>query len=192
MDNGLVGVPFISRQDLSDYLGKDVTADAGAVIAVDSACQFVRTLTEQELDEVTSDTITVDGTGTDAIVLPELPVSTVGTVGLLDNDGGTTLVTDYAVTDNGVLLRNRGSATDDFPATFNWPVGRQNIQITYSHGGTVPEDLRMVALSLASRMLVQGVASRETVGDSQIEYATVGTDMTNGEKAIIAKYKRRG
>ena len=55
----------------------------------DAACDMVRTLAEQTFNDGTT-TLTVDGTGTDAIVLPELPVNTVGTVNLIDTAGTTT------------------------------------------------------------------------------------------------------
>jgi hypothetical protein len=186
--------PIVSRQDLSDYLGKNVTNDAGALAAVDAASDMVRTLAEQTFNAGTS-TITVDGTGTDAIVLPELPVSNVGTVQLLDSAGGTTAVTDFALKDNGVLLRQRGSVAEDLTAPPAWPIGRQNVRLTYVHGyGTadLPRDVRMVALSIASRLIVQGVASFEQMGNQQIRYGTNATDFTNGEKAILAKYRQIG
>jgi hypothetical protein len=49
-----------------------------------------------------------------------------------------------------------------------WPSGRQNITVTYDHGyadADLPRDVRMVALSVASRIAVQGVALEESVGD---------------------------
>ena len=187
--------PFISTQDLSDYIGRDAT-DAGGTIVIDAACNMVRTLAEQSFDEAT-DTITVDGTGTDAIVLPEQPATNVGTVNLISSSGGTTAVTDYALKDNGVLVRMPGSAiytSDDYywPASC-WPNGRQNVEVTYTHGyGTAdfPTDVRMVALSIASRLFLQGPASFEQLGDSQIRYGTNSTDITAGERAIIHKYRR--
>lgn len=184
-----MGAPFISRQDLSDYLGKDVTADDGATIAVDSACDMVRTLTEQDFDAAT-ETITLDGTGTDALVLPQLPVSAAGTVALISSSGGTTAVTDYALNGHGILLRTRGSHS-----VAVWPAGRQNVEVTYDHGyGTAdfPADVRMVALSVASRLIVQGPALEENLGDSHIVYAGAATDFTSGEKLILGRYRQIG
>ena len=48
----------------------------------------------------------------------------------------------------------------------------------------------MVALSLASRLIVQGVAVKERVGDNQMDYAGPATDLTAGEQAILRKYRR--
>lgn len=179
-----MGTPFISRTDLSNYLGRDVSADDGATIATDSACEMVRTLAEQRFDEVSGETISLDGSGTDSLLLPELPVNTVGTVTV---NGGT--VTDYCLADNGILYRGTAGSRYSWPHC--WPAGRQNVTVTYDHGySEVPEDIRMVALAVASRLVVQGPASFEVLGDQQVRYGVNSTDFTNGEKMIIQKYRR--
>lgn len=185
--------PFISRQDLTDYLGRNVTTDDGALIAVDAACDMVRTLTEQSFNRDTS-TITLDGTGTDALLLPELPVNSAGTV-----EVGGTAVTDYVLGSNGVLIRKYPDpVTIDYwsesrPPEVVWPAGRQNVEVTYDHGyanDDLPRDVRIVALSIASRLIVQGVAQQETLGDASVRYAVASTDLTQGERAILRKHKR--
>jgi hypothetical protein len=174
--------PFISQQDLTDYLGRDVTSDDGAIIALDAACDMVRTFAEQQFNAAT-ETYTGDGTGTDAFLLPRLPVTAAGTVTV---DG--TAVTDYILNDNGILFRGTAGC-DPRPV---WPSGRQNVTVTYEHGyatADLPRDVRVVALSIASRLLVQGVAVEETVGQTRIKYAGAATDLTNGERAILRKYR---
>src|SRR5215468_5396646 len=100
-----MGSPFISRQDLTDYIGRDVTADNGATMAVDSACQIIRDLTEQQLDAVVGGTVVLDGTGTDALLLPELPVNGAGTVSVNGTIAGTA---DYTVKDSSYLVIKSG------------------------------------------------------------------------------------
>jgi hypothetical protein len=180
--------PFIDQQDLTDYLGRDVTTDDGALAAVDAACDMCRTLSEQTFNAVVADTITLDGTGTDALLLPERPVSAAGTVTV---NGGT--VTDYVLGGNGILFR-RGTVTSDWcwPG-LNWPYGRQNICVTYNHGYAavdLPRDVRMVALSIASRLVVQGVAKSESQGDLSVTYATAASDLTANELRILRKYRQ--
>jgi hypothetical protein len=175
--------PFITLQDLTDYLGRDVTADDGAVIALDAACDIVRTVTERQFNAGTT-TFTLDGTGTDALLLPELPVTAAGTV-LVD---GTAIEDGYALNSNGILFR--GSAGAD-PRSV-WPSGRQNITVTAEHGYStvdLPRDVKMVALQIASRLVVQGVAMEESVGSVSVKYAVASTDLTAGEKIILRKYK---
>src|SRR5215831_8894211 len=102
--------PFITTQDLSDLLGRDVTADNGAVMAIDAACDVVRDITEQDFNAGTT-TITLDGSGTGKLVR------------------GTAGVWQAAM----------------------WPLGRQNVRVTYEHGyqpTDVPRSIRIVALQL--------------------------------------------
>ncbi len=174
--------PFISQTDLTDYLGRDVTDDPGALIALDAACDTCRTFAEQDFNAATS-TLALDGSGTDALLLPQLPVSAAGTV-LVSG----TAVTDYVLNSNGILFR--GSAGSDPRPT--WPSGRQNITVTYDHGyaaADLPRDVRMVALSLASRLIVQGAAVEEQVGQVRVKYAGPAFDLTKSEKAILRKYR---
>lgn len=186
-----MATPFISRQDLTDYLGREVGTDDGALIAIDSACAVVRSLTEQDFSSATS-TVSLDGTGSDVLYLPQRPVSAAGTVVV----NGTT-VTDYTVTDDGALIRTSEDAptystwSSTYQPSAYWPEGRQNVSVTYTHGsGTVPSDVRMVALHIAHRMVTQGGAISEQVGDVRKTYAASATDLTKGEQAILRKYRR--
>jgi hypothetical protein len=64
--------------------------------------------------------------------------------------------------------------------------------VTYQHGyadADLPRDVRMVALSIASRLVVQGVASEESNGPVSVKYATPATDLTAGELRILQKYR---
>jgi hypothetical protein len=176
--------PFISPQDVVDYLGRGGTADPGIIIAIDAACDICRTVAEQTFNEVFSDTAILDGTGTDALLLPKLPVNAVGTV-FVDS----TPVSDYSLNDNGILFR--GSAgVDPRPV---WPKGRQNIMVTYDHGFTevnLPRDVRMVALSIASRLVLQGPAIEESVGDVRVKFGVNATDLSTGELRILKKKRQ--
>ena len=94
--------PFISVQDLTDYLGRDVTSDPGALMAADATCDIIRDITEQDFNQAT-DTVSLDGTDTDALVLPQRPVIAAGTVTV---NGGT--VSDYIPpTSDGFLYAGR-------------------------------------------------------------------------------------
>lgn len=175
--------PFVTQQELSDYLGRDVTSDDGALFALTAACDICRDVAEQQF---TAGTVTTsfDGAGTDVLILPERPVRTVGTVTV---DG--TAETDYEFAADGRLLR--GTAGPNPRPT--WPDGRQNISVTYEYGYEtldLPHSVRMVALQIAARLVVQGVAKRETVGALSIDYATAATDLTAGETRILGRYRQ--
>lgn len=174
--------PFITQQDLISYLGRGGTADPAILMAIDSACDMCRTVAEQDFNRGTS-TITLDGTGTDSLLLPQLPVVSAGTVTV---NGAA--VTDYVLNPNGILFR--GSVGANQGAT--WPEGRQNVTLTYAHGYTevdMPRDVRMVAVSVAARLAVQGAVKQESIGPVSVTYGVNSTDMTSGELRILKKHR---
>jgi hypothetical protein len=66
------------------------------------------------------------------------------------------------------------------------------VQVTYDHGyatADIPRPVRMVALQLAARIVTQGVAVAETVGDVSIRYAGPAMDLSAGEKSILKRYR---
>jgi len=179
-----MAVPFISVQDFIDLTGRGGTADPGLLIAIDAACETVRAMTELNVNRVTGGTATLNGNDSDTLLLPQRPVYGAGTVVL---NGGT--ITDYCYDANGVLYR--GTADADPRGT--WPSGRQNVVVTYDYGwldDDIPRDIRMVALQLASRIAIQGVAVEESMGQTRVRYAGPALDLTNGEKAILQKYRQ--
>lgn len=183
---------FVSVAELSSYTGRSFAGDAGGTLVVDMATATVQTLTEQTLTRGTT-TGTFDGTGTDALLLTEGPVNTIGSVSVSDNAtppawtvAGTA---DYALDSKGVLLATNTAGTSLFGG--EWPMGRQNIAVTYDHGyTTIPDDLKMVTMMIASRLIIQGVAQFESLGDLNIRYGVNSSDLTAGEMAILRKYKR--
>jgi hypothetical protein len=178
--------PFITLTDLSDYLGRDVSADDGAVIALDAACDICRDIAEQNFNAGTA-TFVLDGTGTDSILLPQLPVVSVSAV-----TANGTAITDYTLNSNGILFRGSVSSEGSVYTASSWPEGRQNVSVTAVTGyATVdfPRSVRMVALSIASRLVVQGVALEESVGAVRMKYAVASTDLTAGERLILRKYR---
>ena len=178
--------PFISVQDLTDYIGRDVTSDPGALMAIDAACDTIRDITEQDFTYGTT-TVSLDGTGTDVLILPQRPVANAGTVLV---DGGT--IVDYiAPTPDGFLYRGSATASFNGYAGACWPRGRQNVTVTYEHGFQtldVPRSIRMVAISYAARLVLQGVAQSETVGDVTVSYGMAASDLTDNEKRILIGY----
>lgn len=177
---------FLTITEVGDYIGRDLSADDGAILAVSMACETVRSLTEQDFTPTVGGTAILDGTGTDCLLLPQTPVTAAGTVAI---DGTALAATDYKVTSEGELFRTDGTATS--PVAY-WPQGRRNISVTYDYGyaGTAPDDVRMVALAIATRLITQGGAVQETVGQVSKKYAAAATDLTNGERAILRRYKQ--
>lgn len=168
--------PFISRVDLGDYLGRDLTDDARALQAIDSACDMIRSATGQRIDRVENETILLDGNGTDTILLPELPVVSVSSVLVADQP-----YTWWVLTSEGVLRTKNGRW---------WLPGRGIVAVTYTHGyDEVPADLRMLALTLAARIYEQQLVKQESVGGYTATYsAEESLGFSKRERDIIAKY----
>lgn len=180
-----MSTPFISETDLGLYLRQTLDADALAVIATDAACQLVREFLNQDLDVATADVVSINGSGTDVLLLPELPVTAVTTVVLALTDGSSaeTLVagTDYKVSLPLGLL---------FHLTNVWTRGRENVEVTYTHGyATVPSDIRLVALHVAARIYDHPGVVQESTGSYSATYEAAGLGLTAGEKVALTKHK---
>lgn len=187
-----MSAPFISSEDLSDYLGYEVDPDKAA-ISVDTACDVVRKTVEQDLSYAAGDEVLLDSEGTDTLLLPESPVYSVSSVVV----GGVTLTagTHY------VLDREQGSIrTKSYGQVFL--KGRQVYTVVYTHGyvsddseiglpadvQTWPSAIRMVALQLATRIYDQGIVSQETVGGVSMSYATPeAIVLTARERSLLEK-----
>lgn len=158
---------FVSLDEYVDYFGIDASALTRAIVDLDAACDTIRDYLCQQIDVVTNDVITLFGTDTRAMLLPELPVTAVTSI-TLDGDP----VTDWTVDDYGVLWR-----TD--PAY--WPRGTQ-YTVTYSHGyAEVPAILKVVAFQLAraSSTSTPGV-KQESIAGYSVTYADAATGTDDG------------
>lgn len=173
---------FITLQDVSDRLGRDLTGDPGGTAAISEACAYCRSEAQQAFNAGTT-TVYLDGTGSDCLILPESS-QTVGTVTV-----GGSVITDYTVAADGRLLRGVAGA-EPRPV---WPSGRQNVQVDFSYGYPylgVPEDVCGVALQIAMRLIVQGIAADESVGEANVTYAQrIAQDLTENERRILRRYR---
>jgi hypothetical protein len=193
-------VPFISTADLSAFLDQDVTSDPLAIIALDSACEIIRAYVGQRLNYDELDVVRLNGNGRSSLILPQVPVVAVASV-VADDE--TVTGTDYYVTRSGVL-----SQTSLYGV---WPVGIQNIVVTYSHGYAVlevdveddpddatpkpdrmPSDIRRVALALARRVFVasgsveeSGTKASETITPDSYSY-TNATSSSGGTTTVTS------
>lgn len=145
-------IPFISHDDLGAYLETTLTGDELITkIALDGACEAIRQYLHRRLNLTADDEITMDGTWSDALILPQRPVHEVSDV---LNDGDTVDLADtYLDVEHGILYLTDGTW---------WHRGRGTVSLTYTHGyaltedavaGTierVPSNIRLVALRLAA------------------------------------------
>lgn len=193
---------FCTVSDVENLLQITITGDADAEAAceqaIDSATEAIRNYTRQQIDRVSDEEITLDvWVPRWNIVLPELPVVSVGDV--VEDD--TTLTPgddeDYVLAQYGQLIR-RGR---------RWKVGPQILTITYTHGyETIPEDIADVCTALAARRYQMGLQTAEmegvpveskSIGDFSVSYAVgaggmssgAAGDLLRGEKEKLDKYR---
>lgn len=185
--------PFVTTADLTLKLGQD-TDTAKGTLCIEMACDTIRFITGQDIAYVEGGTAILDGTGTDALPLPQRPVLNAGTV----VEGGETLVEgeDYKLGANGVLFRLPGVIDNGWGdaelRTYWWP-GRQNIVVTYSHGhSTIPGEVKQVALGLAERLFLRDSSGIvfEQLGQRSVRYENASSELTGTEKLVLENIKR--
>lgn len=178
-------------------------SDLGLLLALEGASGLVRAYTGQTFDLLEDDVVAMDGSGTEALLLPELPVASVSEVVEIDNDGTeTTLeVDDYRLGASGVLYR-----LDSSWSHATWCPGHANIQVTYTHGyslpegndpGTLPPEIQMVVLNLAARghaLSAGRLVRSETIGSYSVTYgdsteATEEEPLSRVERAVLERYR---
>lgn len=211
-------VPFISTADLSALLGEDVTADPLAIIALDSACEIIRSYVGQRLNFDALDVVSLHGNGRGALILPEIPVVDIASVveddEVLDPE-------DYFAISSGLLYKATLYDT--------WSPGIRNVVVTYSHGYAVleldveddpddttpkpnrmPADIRRVALALSRRVFVAsgsvsetGTKASESITPSSYAYTnavtsgsastvvttSTATELSPDEEAILDRHR---
>lgn len=169
--------PFISVDDLNAVTG--TTVDGGSLIvaiALDAACESVRSYMGQTINYVAGDVAELDGNGQKKIRLPQRPVRALTSVVL---DDVTLEADDFHLHGAIIRLKNGGVFTEGFG----------NVVVTYDHGynvlepdPNVPADIRLVALLSARR--VYAAVGVTDVGEKQSE--TMGSySYTNATTAAI-------
>jgi hypothetical protein len=203
--------PFISIADLNNYLGTSIAAnDAKAIMALDVACQTVRSYCGQVLNLVRNDV--VEYRGFQQLILPELPVVQVNQVLLRDE---TVEVTDYLVAVGGILKLKAWRSGQPYHSWTTW--WDDVVAVDYDHGWAIdeadvhqdesgvadvdrmPSDLRMVALRLATghyRMNLGGTPGMRSESLGSYSYTrmdgSMGTgELSMGERLMLDKYKVR-
>lgn len=176
---------FCSIDDINTFLGTTILPnDAQATLAIAEATAVIQNYCNQKIEQVSDDSIYLDGSGSTKLFLPEIPVSEIASV---EVDGVLLDPTYYALAENGVLWRKYGV----------WTLGARNIKITYTHGyENVPEEVRGVCYRSAARLyqaqlkalrqdFVSGLQS-VSVGDWSETYESAGGSAGESDKGVSA------
>jgi hypothetical protein len=189
---------LVTPQGISEFLGRDIEDDDFlANLMCSMASQAVRSYVNQMISYVDNDAVNIDGSGSDSLLVPQIPVVRVNSVTTHDRWMGneTLLEEDDFVIDNehGILWR----VDEDC-----WPRGHKNIILDYDHGWSVgvdtgsveeednpvdhvPADILLVALRIATRGFLAGtsiegggssIKASETISPDSYSYTNVASD----------------
>lgn len=191
---------IVTTDDLSAYLRRDLTGDMMAEGACDAANQAVIDFLDYDPTAVVDDEVVLSGDGSDALLLPALPVHNVSLVQVRPfRDDGDPITVDPSF----YWLDQRKGVLYTRPYGAKWLRGHGAYSVTFTHGwGTaassgsgdsvfpdIPRSIWRVALQVAARTFDQGLVKQETVGAVTTVYAAADpADLTKGERNVLAKY----
>lgn len=201
-----ISARFCTIAEVASYLRLDLdVGDPFVLVCIEGATEAVQRYCRQQFVLVTDDTVIVDGSGSDTLLLPETPVLDVSEVIFdVDLDGsrilqgpsfGSNAEYDFTL-ESGLLVKRRGEFVlfeDRFNASFGtWPLRRRSVQVTYTHGyAVIPPAVKMVALVAAARGVSQDGAEQERTGAYLARYAGQPAELTAGEKRVLDQFRTR-
>jgi hypothetical protein len=190
---------FAVAADLATFLGTDVDAARADEVLAD-ATAAIKGYTRQTIEAVPNDDVVLRGTWSQELWLPERPVTAVSSVVIRN---GAIFASEFPLVadkdyrwDRRGLLRRVAYVTGRLlaPASGYWGGEMAYVEVTYSHGfAQIPDDIRAVCLSVASRVYVNPQAIlRESVGSYTVQYGrTAAAQLDDEEKAQLNRYRRR-
>lgn len=192
---------FATDDDLASRLGITMTdpQKTRATALLDLSSGLIRDVARQEISLHEDDELTMPGTRSDRITLPERPVVSIASVTL---DGSPLAEgTDWYLRDNTIYRLAHPAV---FPLSghydrrlrgFGWP--RKTLVITYTHGyadDDLPQLVKTTALEAAVRVWSnpEGLLS-ERVGDTEVTFASYrepsrGLLLTEDERKQIRRF----
>jgi hypothetical protein len=147
---------FAAIEDLEEYIGTTLPP-ARAELMLELATSAVINAAGVPVVQVVDDVATIDGNGSDRLLLPNWPVTAVSTVTV----DGTALAADrWNWSRYGEIRRTSG----------RWPFTPGAVQVTYTHGypeADIPTDLKAIVLQVAART-VANPQRLNSFGDGQV------------------------
>lgn len=171
--------PYLATPEQLATLTKLPAASPTLLLALERASNRFRGEVGHPVHQVVGDTIWLDGDGTDTLLLPAAPFTTI----TVEVDGA--VVTDFKpARRSGILRRPSG-----------WPDGLENIEIVYTHGyETIPGDIVDAVLEQAqTQLFAMPAISSQGIGPGNVSYekaATVG--VTQRWADTVARYSLNG
>jgi hypothetical protein len=197
---------FVTTDELGDFLGEDLV-DARFIQAgmfLELATAQIQGWTRQRIEAVVDDAIILPGTFDWELELPERPVTAAIVTAI---DGVAPIDGTYRLSGSklfrpggwaGPWGLQSGNAPSGWGRAWWWDIPT-TVEVTYSHGyPIIPDDIRMVCLQLAARMLQNPTGlAQESIGTYSVMYEArnaVGTaagGLTGAETVLLSRYRRR-
>jgi hypothetical protein len=166
-------VSYVTIADYEQWAGVTDDDDVPRVtVSLEAACDAVRDYIGQTIDLVTDDAMEIPGSGTQFLLLPELPVVSVASI----TDEDAEAVDDWTLRDSGILYRREG-----------WAHGHI-YTVTNTHGwATVPADIKIATFQVASSLASSqsGTIQQESIGGYSVSY------MRGDDSSPLASIEKR-
>jgi len=173
---------FATPAELAVWSGTEAAAgQAEQALAIASA--QIRTACGWSVSQESGAVATLDGSGKPALWLPTLRLTEVASV--VEDGVALTAVTDFDWSSSGRLVR----------AGRWWTSKPRSVVVTYTHGyATVPDDVKGVCMSLASRAMQNPVGVRtQAIDDYTVTYAGsaagLGPSLGEAERSVLTAYR---
>jgi hypothetical protein len=173
---------FATVAELAAYLARDIdNADPSALLALSLASDAVRAYIGQDITSAVDDEVTLDGTGTTLLLLPQQPVTGVSSV--VEDGVELTFDDEYYWAAWGGLTR----------VARPWVRTPRRIVVTYSHGyATVPGPVKAATLALAGRLVDSPAGvKQETIGAYSVTYSSGTPTLAENEARLLDQYRVR-
>lgn len=160
-----------------------------AEFAISAASEMVRGYLNQHVSLVEDDVVTLAGTGTRALILPELPVVAINSVTV---NGELLVAGDYRES-RGVLWRLTSNelGDDGVHIVSTWTTGYE-VVVDYDHGfAVVPADIQMVTARLAVAIGADAASTPGMRQETIQDYSYVRGDSSSSSAAELAVIARR-
>lgn len=180
-------MPFVTEQEFANYLRTSFDEEDAATAAqlLADAQGTIEDEVGQRLEQST-DTVTLDGSGTEELLLPRWPVTAVTSVTVTEASGTVKVLStpaDYSWSQSGVLTRKGGC----------WPDGDRSVDVVYTPGyAQLPTNVKRICRRLAASAWHNPAgADSEDTGDHRVRWAAPGGELTTGEKRMLDPYRVR-
>ena len=201
-----MSTPWITSDELAGHTGAEIAFNPVASIYMEAACDCIRLYIDQNVDYKANDSISIPGSGTTALILPQMPIVSVSSI-TKDDDEDEVDDTTYHVEGRSRVVLNSG---------WNKWLRSSWYTVVYSHGYAltqadvdedsgiyrVPATLRLRALEVAATALVSGVTGvggvkSESIGRYSYEMDTASSGgvyvgLTEQQEGELQKFMQEG